>query len=384
MTPTEFIAVINDTLEMNYEAVEIVGEVASFKVNQGKWVFFDIKDEESSIPCFMTLWSLRQPLEDGMKVRIRGVPKLTKRGKFSVTVSAVQPVGEGSLKKAFEMLKKKLASEGLFNPARKRGITEHLTRLGVISSTQAAGYADFVKIINARWGGMKVFTAHTQVQGMDAPDQIMRALQYFNERGDVQMIAILRGGGSADDLSCFNDEKLVRAVAASKIPVICGIGHEVDESLCDLACDVRASTPSNAAEMLTPDRNVVKEGLKNNMRLLAQNVVDGIDNAKNDNRGKVEKISRGLLTKYIEPKLNEVQKIIIDVLKNIKREFEMRENYVKQKKMMLEALNPEVVLRQGYAILAGKVSPGNVVKITTYDAEIITLVQEIIKRRKDE
>lgn len=384
MTPTEFIAVINDTLEMNYEAVEIVGEVASFKVNQGKWVFFDIKDEESSIPCFMTLWSLRQPLEDGMKVRIRGVPKLTKWGKFSVTVSAVQPVGEGSLKKAFEMLKKKLTSEGLFNPARKRGIPEHLTRLGVISSTQAAGYADFVKIINARWGGMKVFTAHTQVQGMDAPDQIMRALQYFNERGDVQMIAILRGGGSADDLSCFNDEKLVRAVAASKIPVICGIGHEVDESLCDLACDVRASTPSNAAEMLTPDRNVVKEGLKNNMRLLAQNVVDGIDNAKNDNRGKVEKISRGLLTKYIEPKLNEVQKIIIDVLKNIKREFEMRENYVKQKKVMLEALNPEVVLRQGYAILAGKVSPGNVVKITTYDAEIITLVQEIIKRRKDE
>ena len=384
MTPTEFIAIINDTLEMNYEDVEIVGEVASFKVNQGKWVFFDIKDEESSISCFMTLWSLRQPLEDGMKVRIRGVPKLTKWGKFSVTVSAIQLVGEGSLKKAFEMLKKKLASEGLFNPVRKRGIPEHLTRLGVISSTQAAGYADFVKIINARWGGMKVFTAHTQVQGMDAPDQIMRALQYFNERGDVQMIAILRGGGSADDLSCFNDEKLVRAVAASKIPVICGIGHEVDESLCDLACDVRASTPSNAAEMLTPDRNEIKKSLRKNMRVLAQSVVDDIEYAEEKNRGKVEKISRGLLAKYIEPKLNEVQKIIIDVLKNIKREFEMRENYVKQKEVMLEALNPEVVLRQGYAILAGKVSPGNVVKITTYDAEIITLVQEIIKRRKDE
>ena len=384
MTPTEFIAIVNDALEMNYGDVEIVGEVASFKVNQGKWVFFDLKDEESSISCFMTLWSLRQPLEDGMKVRIRGVPKLTKWGKFSVTVSAVQPVGEGSLKKAFEMLKKKLMSEGLFDLAKKRGIPEDLTRLGVISSTQAAGYADFVKIINARWGGMKVLTAHTQVQGMDAPDQIIRALQYFNERGDVQMIAILRGGGSADDLSCFNDEKLVRAVAASKIPVICGIGHEVDESLCDLACDVRASTPSNAAEMLTPDRNIVKAELRNNMRILARNVVDEIESAGNDNRGKVEKISRGLLAKYIEPKLSEVQKIMIDVLKNIKREFGLKENYVKQKKMMLEALNPEVVLRQGYAILAGKISPGSVVKITTYDAEIITLVQEILERKKDE
>ena len=107
-TPTEFINVVNQTLEYAYSSVVIVGEVASFKVNQGKWVFFDLKDEESSVGCFMTLWSLRQPLEDGMKVMIRAVPKLTIWGKFSLTVSAVQPVGEGSLKKAYELLKKKL------------------------------------------------------------------------------------------------------------------------------------------------------------------------------------------------------------------------------------------------------------------------------------
>lgn len=384
LSVTEFASIINDTLEMNYEAVEITGEVASFKVNQGKWVFFDLKDEESSVPCFMTLWALRQPLEDGMKVVIRGTPKLTKWGKFSVTVSAVRPVGEGSLRKAFEMLKKKLAAEGLFDPAKKRGIPEDLTRLGVISSVQAAGYADFVKIINARWGGMKVFTAHTQVQGMDAPDQIMRALAYFNERSDVQMVAILRGGGSADDLSCFNDEKLVRMVAASRLPVICGIGHEVDESLCDLACDVRASTPSNAAEMLTPDRKVVKAALKGNMRQVANKILEEVDDSENANREKVGKISQGILAKYIEPKLLGVQKIMTEVLKNIKREFDLKENYVKQKIVMLSGLNPEVVLRQGYAILAGKVSPGNVVKITTYESEIITLVQEILERKKDE
>ena len=384
MTPTEFIAIVNDTLGYNYEAVEITGEVASFKVNQGKWVFFDIKDEESSIPCFMTLWAMRQPLEDGMKVVIRGTPKLTKWGKFSLTVSAVKPVGEGSLKKAFEMLKKKLAGEGLFDPAKKRGIPKDLTKLGVISSCQAAGYADFIKIINARWGGMKVTTAHTQVQGLDAPDQIIRALSYFNERSDVQMIAILRGGGSADDLSCFNDEKLVRAVAASKIPVICGIGHEVDESLCDLACDVRASTPSNAAEMLTPDRNVVKMAVRDRILRVGRDLTNIVQRAKDENRDKVEKISRGLLAKYIEPKLYEVQKNMTDVLKNIKREFSLKENYLKQKITMLSALNPEVVLRQGYAILAGKVSPGNVVKITTYESEITTLVQEVNERKKDE
>ena len=103
-TPTDFVAVINQTLEYAFPSVTIVGEVASFKVNQGKWVFFDLKDEETSIPCFMTLWAMRQPLEDGMKVMVRGTPKMTKWGKFSFTVAAAQPVGEGSLKKAYEMV----------------------------------------------------------------------------------------------------------------------------------------------------------------------------------------------------------------------------------------------------------------------------------------
>lgn len=383
LTPTELISVVNQTLEYAYSSVTVVGEVVSFKVNQGKWVFFDLKDEESSISCFMTLWSLRVPLEDGMKVVVRGVPKVTKWGKFSFTVTAVQPVGEGSLKKAFEMLKKKLASEGLFDVSKKRGIPEDLTRLGVISSTAAAGYADFIKIINARWGGMKVQVAHTQVQGIDAPDQIIKALQYFNERGEVQMIAILRGGGSADDLACFNDEKLVRAVAASKIPVICGIGHEVDESLCDLAADVRASTPSNAAEMLTRDRVAEKKKIRDLMMKTGQTVVQEVEHARRDNHGKVERVAHGLVTKYIEPKLNEIQKNMTDVLRNIKREFVSREDYIKQKITMLEALNPEVVLKQGYAILSGKISPGSVVKITTYDTEIITLIQEILKRSRN-
>ena len=382
-SPTEFIAVVNQTLEYAYSGVTIVGEVASFKVNQGKWVFFDIKDEESSISCFMTLWTMRQPLEDGMKVMVRGVPKLTKWGKFSLTVSQVAPVGEGSLKKAYEMLKKKLSLEGLFDPAKKREIPKFLDKIGVISSTQAAGYADFIKIINARWGGMKVVVAHTQVQGMDAPDQMIRALNYFNERGDVQAIAILRGGGSKDDLACFNDEQLTRVVAGSKIPVITGIGHEVDESLVDLAADVRASTPSNAAEMLTPDRKEEIWKVRQKVLRASEELSSVVQNSITSNREKIEKVSRGLLTRYIEPKLNEIQKNLTDILKNIKREFELKENDLKQKMKLLSALNPEVVLKQGYAILSGKISPGSVVKITTFNSEITTLIQKITKRRKD-
>ncbi|MBQ9484653.1 exodeoxyribonuclease VII large subunit [Candidatus Saccharibacteria bacterium] len=360
MTPTEFIAVVNQTLEYAYSSVTIVGEVASFKVNQGKWVFFDVKDEESSISCFMTLFQLRQPLEDGMKVIVRGVPKLTKWGKFSFTVTAVQPVGEGSLKKAFELLKKKLSDEGLFDETKKRELPKYLTKLGVISSTQAAGYADFIKIINARWCGMKIQVAHTQVQGLDAPDQIIRALNYFNERGEVEAIAIIRGGGSADDLSCFNDEQLVRAVASSKIPVITGIGHEVDESLCDLAADVRASTPSNAAEILTLDKEAVKFNI--NMR------IDTLDSVIY-NRADAEK-------KAVNEKLTQAMKIIgikiIDYRKQISARIKT-----------LSALNPERVLRQGYAILKGEINPGSVVNITTFDKIINAEVKEIHEREKN-
>lgn len=335
LSPTEFIAVINDTLGYNYERILIEGEVASFKVNQGKWVFFDLKDDSSNISCFMTLYQLRMPLEDGMKIVVRGTPKVTKWGKFSLTVDAIQPVGEGSIKKSFELLKQKLSAEGIFDPAKKRPIPKNLSKIGVISSTAAAGYGDFIKILNERWGGFKVITAHTQVQGIDAADQIIRALNFFNKKNDVDIIAIIRGGGSADDLSVFNDENLVRTIAASQIPVITGIGHEVDESLSDLAADVRASTPSNVAQLLTPDRHA-----------LLREISDLCLSAK-----------RGYLSR------------ITDLI-----------NEVKHKITLLEALNPEKVLRQGYAIISGKISPGNVVKITTFNQEINAEVKDVKAR----
>lgn len=380
-TPTEFIGVVNQTLEYAYAPVMITGEVASFKVNQNKWVFFDLKDEESSVSCFMTLWSLRIPLEDGMKVVVRAVPKLTKWGKFSLTVDAVQPIGEGSLKKAYELLKKKLTAEGLFDKAKKRELPEDITKLGVISSTQAAGYADFVKIINARWGGIKIQVAHTQVQGMDAPDQIIRALKYFNERGEVQVIAILRGGGSADDLSCFNDEALVREIAASRIPVITGIGHEVDESLCDLAADMRASTPSNAAEMLTRDRIIEAAKVDKLIRQTKQVALQEIKKAKINNAGAVKQVAKGILDKYIEPMREVNQGKLTKMIDKIKEEYQNVAGDVRHKVKLLEVLNPEKVLSQGYAILSGKISPGETINITTLNKEVEAEIKKVKERK---
>ncbi|MBR5621126.1 exodeoxyribonuclease VII large subunit [Candidatus Saccharibacteria bacterium] len=355
---SEFLSVVNQTLDYAYPSVSVKGEVASFKVNQGKWVFFDLKDEESSVPCFIPLFQLRMPIEDGMKVIVKGSPKVTKWGKFSFTVKQIQPVGEGSIKKSFELLKKKLEKEGLFDPAKKRGIPSPLKKIGVISSTGAAGYADFCKILNARWGGLEVYTAHVQVQGMDAPDQIIRALKYFNEKAEVDIIAIIRGGGSADDLSVFNDEKLAREIAASRIPVITGIGHEVDESLADLVADIRASTPSNVAEMLTPDRKAEISKIRGQIWTLSKKVAQEIDFRS-----------------------TQVKRRVFDVRRTIDVKIAAAMSELNIKKRTLDGMNPEMVLKQGYAILSGEIKVGEALKITTIENEIEADITKVSKRK---
>ncbi len=171
---SEFIAILNETLTFAYPEVVIEGEVSSFKVNQGKWIFFDLKDAESTLACFMPLFALKLPLEDGMKVRVTGSPKLTKWGKFSLTVRQVELAGEGELKRAMALLKTKLQAEGLFELSRKRNLPAYPRRIGLITSGQSAAYSDFIKILQARWSPVTVILADIQVQGAAAPDQIAR------------------------------------------------------------------------------------------------------------------------------------------------------------------------------------------------------------------
>lgn len=354
---SDFQAVCNQILDTAFTGVVIEGEVASFKVNQGKYVFFDLKDEQASVGCFMMVFALRFPLEDGMRVRVRAVPKLTNWGKFSLTVQSVVPVGEGDLKKSFELLKKKLTAEGLFRQERKRPLPDKILKIGVISSTQAAGYADFCKIINERWGGLEILTAHCQVQGMVAADQIIRALGYFNERSEVDVIAIIRGGGSADDLAVFNDEALVRAVAASKIPVITGIGHEVDESLCDLAADIVASTPSNAAQMLTRDRREVLASIRRDIERINILINDKIDRVIDEGRADIDRCGR-----------------------EIAHKIELVENAISGQMKILEQLNPEKVLERGYALVRGDIVEGGMIDVVTVNKEIKAEVKKIKER----
>lgn len=355
---SDFIAVVNQTFEYAFPSVEIEGEVASFKINQSKFVFFDIKDSGGSVGCFMTVWQLRVPIEDGMKVIVSAVPKITQWGKFSLTVKSVRPSGEGALKKSFELLKAKLDSEGLFAPERKRQLPRIPQRIAVISSVQAAGYADFIKILDDRWGGIKVDVAHVQVQGAGAPDQIIRAINYFNQQESLpEVIVIIRGGGSADDLSAFNDEPLVRSIASSRIPTLVGVGHEIDESLADLAADVSAATPSNAAQILVPDKTEIIRAVHVQVNSLLPRVLQVINQQKQ------------VIGLELAKALEKIERVIDD-----------QSRYIISLKNVLTQLDPNTVLARGYALVRGDVKIGAMVEIETNKAIIKAEVKNVINK----
>ncbi len=228
----------------------------------------------------------------------------------------------------------------------------------MIASVESAGYADFIKILNHRWGGVDVQVANVQVQGMGAAEQIIRAIDYFNQLAEPPEVLVLaRGGGSADDLAIFNDEQLVRAIAGSRVPTLVGVGHEVDTSLADLVADVRAATPSNAAQMLVPDRQALLAELAQREQRLAQR----LESRTADVRGLVNTAATRMIAR--------LERVLGD-----------RAKIIQQAELLLKQLDPKVVLQRGYSLVrdekgnlvknAAKITPGNVLTITTARAII--------------
>lgn len=360
LTVSDFVALVNQTLEYAYPVVSVVGEVAEFRVNQGRWVTFKLKDGESVVECFMTTFQLRVPLENGMKVVVVAAPRLNgKWGKFSLTVRAVKPVGEGSIKKSFELLKAKLDAEGLFSPERKRPLSRVPSYIGVITSSESAAYADFCKIINDRWGGLKIEVAHTQVQGDPAADQIRGAISYFNSLEALpDVLVIIRGGGSAEDLMSFNDELLARAVAASRIPTLVGVGHEVDHTLVDMVADRRAATPTNAAEIVVPDKRELIRTAKQQAASVG-----------------------ALIERAIEQYIFRVKDQLQMSSRRIDERLQGAIGQLAAIRIAVSQLNPELVLRRGYAIIRGETKVGSEIKVETLSNYITAEVTNVERKK---
>ena len=326
---SEFVALLNQSLEYAYPSVVITGELANLRVSKNRWVYFDLKDETATVKFFGTVYQLPGPLEDGMLLKVRGQPRLHQQYGFSVNVMSIRPAGEGTIKRAAELLQKKLAAEGLFDDSRKRTLQYPPTRIGLVTSRQSAAYADFIKILNARWRGVDVQLIDVQVQGEAAPAQIVAALEQFNAEAEPpDVLVLIRGGGSAEDMAAFSTESITRAVAASRVPTLVAIGHEVDICLAELAADRRASTPSNAAELLVPDRRQAAAALKNYRQQLHQ-------------LGQAHvKTARRQLALHRE----QLEGASLQHLRQARALLDGR-------RQLLEVLNPAAVLKRGYAIV---------------------------------
>ncbi len=371
---SEFVAYFNDAVRsfMNEQQMAIEGEVAGFSIAKQRLAYFKVKDESSVLDCFAFKWNLGTPVEDGMKVRLYGYPNIYgPSGSFKFNVTRLEPIGEGALKRAFELLKKTLADEGLFAPERKRPLPRFPQRIGLITSSGAAAYTDFLRILGDRWGGLEIALADVAVQGKDAVSEICGAFRWFNAHAaDVDVLVLTRGGGSMEDLAAFNDEAVARAVFSSKVPVVVGVGHERDDTIADFAADVRASTPSNAAERLVPDRrdvlagiaaqeravlHAVERALGDDERRLAE-AVDRMDAAvRRESRGVLAAVHRFMLSgARFESAVHRRAHAVRAAVARVDARLAARRAAAGQRAAALErllrSLDPQAVLTRGYSI----------------------------------
>lgn len=246
-------------------SVWITGEVSNCSADKYYYKYFSLKDENASIACVYPsakLSSLDFSIENGITIKAFGkLSVYEKGGTFQFKAEIIQKDGEGNLQAQIEEIKERLQKEGLLDASRKRKLPLIPARIAVITSKDGAAWKDFFKILGERYANCEVLLYDVLVQGDKAAESVMKGLTYINTLEDIDCIVITRGGGSLEDLMAFNDEKLARAVAASKYPVVSAIGHEKDISICDLVADLRASTPSNAAELISPHTDSLYQGL---------------------------------------------------------------------------------------------------------------------------
>jgi len=357
---TAYIKELLDT-DVTLRDLWVEGEVSNFSLSASGHIYFSLKDQEAVLRCVM--WrsaAQRQNFlpRDGDSVLAHGYVSLyPSQGLYQFYVDLIQPAGVGILYMEMEQLKARLAAEGLFDEARKRSLPAFPRRIGLVTSPFGAAIRDVLRVLSRRFPLAEVVLSPTQVQGEEAPSQIVAAIEALNAYGDVDLIILTRGGGSFEELMAFNDERVVRAVAASRIPVVCGVGHEVDYTLADMAADLRAPTPSAAAERAVPDR----DELLRHIRGLESRLLKAAESRLGEARRLVEKEARSLVLASPQRHIDLFRQKVDDLATRarwlLEHRFELTRTQLASQKERLLALDPQAVLERGYAIVSHKDGP---------------------------
>lgn len=382
-------------LEESFPTVWVEGEISNYLHHGSGHRYFSLKDDESQLRCAM--WrshaaGLRFEPKDGLKVMAQGTLTIYERnGQYQLSVRRMIPAGMGELELAFRQLKEKLEKEGLFDPAHKKPLPQYPMRIGIVTSPTGAVIHDMIRVIKRRNSKLDIILWPAEVQGDIAPPQLAEGVDRLNEYGEVDLIIIGRGGGSLEDLWAFNDERVVRAVYRSRLPVISAVGHEVDLTLTDFAADYSAATPSMAAEMAAWP---VEEFFSQLSRQVAR-MDRGMRGTVRDSRSRLAAIVRspamirpeGMLESRYQRLDNQVRLLHLLTIKR-RDTFQQRAALLTSR---LEVLSPLAVLARGYSVTrtipgrevmqsTGDVEPGHSLETTVLDGAVESTVTRILKK----
>jgi exodeoxyribonuclease VII large subunit len=380
LSVSELTRSIRGTLETKFGAVWVQGEVSNYKLHPSGHQYFTLKDARAQIACVIfrnTMAPLRQPLADGAQVQIYGnVSVFEARGQYQISVQIIQPRGLGVLQAKFEALKRKLDAEGLFDPARKRALPRFPKRIGIVTSPSGAAIRDMLNVLRRRAPWLSILISPVRVQGSGAAQEIavaIRELAKPNENfATVDLIVVTRGGGSMEDLWEFNEEIVARTIADVSVPIVSAIGHEIDFTICDFVADLRAPTPSAAAELIVPDIVDLRRQMDASARGLGRELLNRMRDAQQRldhareilRRGLAHKIdnyrrglSHALATLQARSPVRELMlrrnrfgdlrrrftELPVRALENARHRFQRIDG-------ILRVLGPEATLRRGYSI----------------------------------
>lgn len=379
-------------------AVTVRGEISNFKAHSSGHMYFTLKDEGSEIAAVMFRGDaarLQFRPADGLRVIIYGsIDVYEKSGRYQIYARTMLPDGVGALSLAYERLKRKLEAEGLFAPERKKPLPKFPACVGVITAPTGAAIQDILNVTGRRFPQAKILLYPSLVQGPDAPASLCEGLAYMNADRCCDVIILGRGGGSAEDLWAFNDETLVRAVAASEIPVISAVGHEIDFTLCDFAADCRAPTPSAAAELAVPDREALLRGLSDSGRHMERRAQQLLDERSN----RLLHRSQALALRSPEARLDRIRQQIEHKRETadrlMSRLMEQQVSGLQTAIQRLNALNPLAVLGRGYSVVTdeeegivssvGQLTVGQTVRLALSDGRAEARIQAIQRETKGE
>jgi exodeoxyribonuclease VII large subunit len=421
-TVTELTRLIRGELESAFQTVCVEGELSNVRMPASGHCYFTIKDAGAQIRAVVWRSDLRGLAftpKDGLLVRAQGSLTVYERdGSYQIVVRRMEEGGKGSLQAAFEALKRKLAEEGLFDPARKKALPLLPRHIGIVTSPTGAAIRDMLTILGRRFPNLHVVIAPARVQGAGAAEDIAAALDLLNRRGGVEAIIVGRGGGSLEDLWCFNEEAVARAVARSAIPVISAVGHETDFTICDFVADLRAPTPSAAAELVVGRKEEFLEELSNRSRamnrLLKQAWLEARGrfaavaksyvfrepaHAVSVYRQKIEQWrmqSRHLLERHFRDRQQRADDLAMRMTHAVRMEAATRVQQIKGLERQLAAYNPLAVLQRGYSITftaggrvvraANEVKPGDRVRTRLGRGEFgaeVRQVKETVNESKE-